>query len=85
MLTTNLRKVGGSVMLAGPPALLSLLHLQAGSTVAVAVEDGRLIVAPSPRPRYTLADLLDAGDYAHPPAPEDRDWVEGAPVGGELL
>ncbi len=85
MLTTNLRKVGGSVMLAVPPALLSLLQLQAGSTVAVAVEDGRLVVAPSLRPRYTLADLLDAGDYAHQPAPEDREWVDGAPVGGELL
>ena len=28
---TNLRKVGGSVMLAVPPALLELLHLQAGN------------------------------------------------------
>ena len=35
---TNLRKVGGSVMLAVPPALLDLLHLQAGTTVGIAVE-----------------------------------------------
>ena len=34
MHTTNLRKVGGSVMLAVPPALLEMLHLRAGATVA---------------------------------------------------
>ena len=31
MYTTNLRKVGGSVMLAVPPAVLDILHLQAGA------------------------------------------------------
>ena len=35
----NLRKVGGSVMLAVPPAILDLLHLRAGATVGVAVAD----------------------------------------------
>ena len=33
MHTTNLRKVGGSVMLAVPPAILDLLHLEVGATV----------------------------------------------------
>jgi antitoxin ChpS len=44
MHTTNLRKVGGSVMLAVPPAILELLQLRAGATVGVSVEAGRLIV-----------------------------------------
>ncbi|MGX9933956.1 AbrB/MazE/SpoVT family DNA-binding domain-containing protein [Advenella kashmirensis] len=44
MYTTNLRKVGGSVMMAVPPALLELLHLQAGTKVTMAVDNGRLIV-----------------------------------------
>jgi len=44
MHTTNLRKVGGSVMLAVPPAILDLLQLQAGATVGVTVEGGRLVV-----------------------------------------
>ena len=55
--TTNLRKVGGSVMLAVPPAFLDQLHLQAGATVGLAVDHGRLVVEPKPRPRYTLAEL----------------------------
>ncbi len=44
MHTTNLRKVGGSVMLAVPPAILDLLHLQVGATVSVDVDDGRLVI-----------------------------------------
>ena len=41
MRTVNLRKVGGSVMLAVPPALLDILHLQPGSKVGSAIESGR--------------------------------------------
>jgi hypothetical protein len=42
MHTTNLRKIGGSIMLAVPPAILDLLHLEAGNTVAMTVKDGLL-------------------------------------------
>ncbi len=58
MRTTNLRKVGGSVMLTVPPALLDVLRLQPGAKVGIAIEDGRLVVEPQPRRRYTLAELL---------------------------
>ncbi|MGH7879929.1 MAG: AbrB/MazE/SpoVT family DNA-binding domain-containing protein [Candidatus Binataceae bacterium] len=85
MHTTNLRKVGGSVMLAVPPALLDLLQLRAGATVGVAVEGGRLVVEPKPRPHYTLAELLAASDYSQPQPSEEREWVDAPPVGGELL
>ena len=37
MHTTNLRKVGGSIMLAVPPAILDILHLHAGATVGLAL------------------------------------------------
>ena len=85
MYTTNLRKVGGSVMLAVPPAFLDQLHLQAGATVSVAVTDGRLVIDPKPRPRYTLAELLAASDYSQPQPSEEREWVDAPAVGGELL
>jgi antitoxin ChpS len=85
MHTTNLRKVGGSIMLAVPPVLLNLLQLKAGATVAVDVENGRLIVEPKPRPRYSLAELLAESDYAQPLPPEEREWVDAPAVGGELL
>jgi antitoxin ChpS len=82
---TSLRKVGGSVMLAVPPALLDLLHLKAGASVGVAVDGGRLIIESAPRPRYTLAELLAASDYSADVPPEDREWIDTAAVGGEIL
>jgi len=84
MHTTNLRKVGGSVMLAVPPALLDILQLSAGAKVGLAVDNGRLIIEPQSRPRYTLAELLAASDYSEPQSPEDREWVDSPTVGGEL-
>jgi antitoxin ChpS len=82
---TNLRKVGGSVMLAVPPALLDLLHLQAGASVGIAVDGDRLVVEAAPKPRYTMAELLAASDFSGPLAPEDREWVEAPSVGREIL
>ncbi len=85
MHTTNLRKVGGSVMLAVPPALLDILHLQPGAQVGIAIESGRLVVEPRPRLRYTLDELLA---QCHPKAArtkEDREWLGNAPAGAEIL
>lgn len=85
MHTTNLRKVGGSVMLAVPPALLELLQIGAGAKVGLAVENGRLIVEPQARPRYTLDELLAQCDAAAEASPEDHVWLDAKPVGDELL
>jgi antitoxin ChpS len=84
MHTTTLRKVGGSVMLALPPALLDLLHLQAGSIVAVAIDDGRLTIEPKRAPRYTMAELLAVSDYTAEPR-DQREWLDAPAVGGEPL
>ena len=85
MHTTNLRKVGGSVMLAVPPAFLDLLHLQAGSKVGLAVTDGHLVIEPKPRPHYTMTQLLAESDYSQPQPPEEREWVDAPAVGRELI
>lgn len=83
--TTNLRKVGGSVMLAVPPAMLDQLHLRAGATVGVAITDGCLVVDPRPRPSYTLTELLAASDYSQPPTDENREWIDAPAAGDELV
>ena len=70
MHTTNLRKVGGSVMLAVPPVLL---------------EGDRLIVAPRTRPRYSLDELLAMCDEMAPADAGGREWLDSQPVGSELL
>jgi antitoxin ChpS len=85
MHTTNLRKVGGSIMLTVPPAILDLLQLHAGATVGLAVEHGRLLIEPTPRPRYRLEELLAQCDESAEISEEDRVWLESKPVGSELL
>ena len=85
MYTTNLRKVGGSVMLAVPPAILDQLQLKAGATVGLAVEGDQIILKPQNRPKYTLEELLAKSDYSAPMPAEDREWVDSPPVGRELI
>jgi antitoxin ChpS len=85
MHTTNLRKVGGSVMLAVPPALLDILRLNPGAKVGVTVENGRLIVEPRQRPRYTLDQLLAQCNPKAARRKEDREWLNSRPTGAELI
>jgi antitoxin ChpS len=84
MHTTNLRKVGGSIMLAVPRALLDILHLLPGAKVGIAVESGRLVVEPQQRPRYTLDELLAQCHPRSPRTKEEQEWLDSKPVGGEL-
>jgi antitoxin ChpS len=85
MYLTHLRKIGGSIMLAVPPELLDILHLKPGATVGIAVENGRLVVEPQPKRRYTLDELLAQCNPRAPRGREDRAWLHSKPVGGELI
>lgn len=85
MHTASLRKVGGSVMLAVPPALLDILHLRPGVKVGLAVRSGRLVVEPQERPRYTLKELLAQCNLKARRTKQDREWLDDTPAGGELI
>ena len=85
MYVTNLRKVGGSVMLAVPKVFLDQLNLQVGATVGITINNDHMVVNPKPRPRYTLTELLAVSDYSHPQPAGEREWVDTPSVGGELL
>ena len=82
---TQLRRVGGSVMVAVPPVLLELLHLQAGDAVEMTLEEGRLVLEPWSRPRYSLDELLAQCDSSAELTAQDVDWLAAKPVGRELL
>jgi len=85
MHTTSLRKVGGSVMLAVPPAVLEILRLRPGAKVGLAVQHGRLVVEPQPRTRYTLDELLAQCNARAPRGKQEREWLAGRPVGREFI
>lgn len=82
---TNLRKVGGSVMLAVPPALLDVLRLGPGAQVGVSIESGRLVVEPRRRPRYTLDELLAQCKPRKARTKQEREWLDAPRVGAEIL
>lgn len=85
MHTTRLRKVGGSVMLAVPPALLEILRLKPGAEVGMTTESGRLVIGPKPRPRYSLDELLSECKPSRGRSARDHEWLSGPPAGLELL
>ncbi|HEV2960544.1 MAG TPA: AbrB/MazE/SpoVT family DNA-binding domain-containing protein [Candidatus Angelobacter sp.] len=85
MHTTNLRKVGGSIMLTVPPAVLEILNLQPGAKVNLAVRNGRLVVEPQVRPRYSLDELLEQCNPKAPRRKEERQWLNDKSAGRELI
>ena len=81
MHTATLRAVGGSVSVTLPRQMLRTLGLAAGASVAVTVEDGRLVLSPA-RPRYSLGELLAGmkpGDM-----PTAKGWGDTRPTGREV-
>jgi antitoxin ChpS len=86
MASVTLRNLGGSVVMAVPKKILSVVGLDAGSTVDLSVEKGHLIVTPRKKPQYTLSELLSrCGPSDLAPKRKDRSWLRGGPVGRELL
>ena len=86
MTTVTLRNLGGSVVVAVPKKILSLVDLKAGSQVRIGVENGRVVFEPQPKPRYTLAELLaKSSRKALKPSRKDREWLGGGPGGKEAI
>jgi antitoxin ChpS len=84
MTTATLRPVGGSTVLAIPPALLSQLGLGARSVVSIRVENGALVIEPA-RSRPTLDELLAQCDPAAPLSDDEIEWMNDGPVGNEVI
>jgi antitoxin ChpS len=80
MTTSTLRNVGGSVMMTIPKPLLDGLGLAANEKVTLHIVDGKLVVEPRSRPRYTLAALLAEGTPV-----QDQDWDEAPATGREEI
>jgi len=85
MHTTYLRRVGGSAMIAVPPALLDVLNLSIGEKVGLAIHNGQLLVKPRVKPKYKLEDLLAQCDPNAELTQEDKQWVDSGPVGREII
>lgn len=81
----RLRKVGGSVMLTIPKAMLDALDLSADASVGLSIKSGRLVIDPKKRRRYSLDELLAECNPSTRRTREDRDWQTSRAVGRELV
>ncbi len=81
----RLRKVGGSVMLAIPKAMLDALDLAPDAAVGLSIKAGRLVVDPKRRRRYSLDELLAQCKPSARRSREERDWLKNPPAGRELI
>jgi antitoxin ChpS len=66
MANAKLRQVGGSTVVAIPPALLKQLRLAVNARVTIKVENDQLVISPEARPRYSLADIMGQCDLTAP-------------------
>ena len=83
--TTNLRKVGGSIMLAIPPAILDVMGLAAGTELSLEIDGDRLIIHKPSKVQYQLEDLIAECNFDSPPSSDDDLWLSGTSVGREIL
>lgn len=89
MYNTTFRKVGGSLMMSVPPALIDVLGIKPGDAGTVDVRDGQLVAAPVRRPargRRTVAQIV-AGINPQDVIEWQKSLVDdlSAPVGKEII
>jgi antitoxin ChpS len=84
---TTLKKAGGSLVMTVPARARDALHLVEGQELTVSVEGNRLVLEPArtPKPVYTLDELLAQCDFDQPYSDDERRWLDEAPVGREVL
>lgn len=85
METTTLRSEGNTLVVAIPNRLLAEMHLKAGSQVSIGIREGKIIMEPKTRPKYTLAELMAQCDLSQPMTEEEREWLDAPPVGNEEI
>lgn len=85
---TALRTADGAIVVEIPTAYLERTGLEADGEVRWEIEGDRLIVRPeagSPKPYYTLDEILAECDPSAEISAEDAEWTGGGPVGRELI
>mgnify|MGYP005725659703 CR=1 FL=1 len=77
---TKVKKWGNSLGIIIPNAFAKETAIEAGSLLELSVVDGKLIIIPRSRPKYTLDELLDKIEKEN--IPEQVDF--GKPAGKEI-
>ena len=59
IMTTKIQQWGNSLALRIPKSFAKDIHLAKGAPVDLSVNGGRLVIDPSPQPKYSLSALLE--------------------------
>ncbi len=85
MRTSKLRQSGGAIIVTLPKAYLDQIGLKANAPVDIDVVDGRIVISPQQPGRIGLAARLAQCDFDAPVSDDERAWIEGRPVGEEVI
>jgi antitoxin ChpS len=81
----SIRKLGNSAGIIFPSTLLRSLNLSIGSAIHAEQIEGKIVLTPKVKSRYTLSELLAQCDLSAP-VPEDvKAWDLIAPAGKEIF
>jgi antitoxin ChpS len=70
-------------MLTIPPTILEELSVKVGTTVHLTIDNGQLIL--SPKPKYSLEELIAKCDASVPISPKVQEWLDAPAVVKELF
>lgn len=76
----RVKKWGNSLALRIPRVLAKQAGLEEDSSVQITAEEGKLVIAPTQRPRYCLEELMAQVT----PGNLHKEVQSGGPVGGEV-
>lgn len=69
------RRIGNSVGIIFPAALVKSLHLSVGNMFLAEFMSGRLILTQSTKSNYSLGELIDRCDIKAAPPSESLAWI----------
>jgi antitoxin ChpS len=72
-------------MFAIPKSLLEGLGMRPDQQVEISLSEGRMIVKPHRKPRYTLDALMAQCHPESPMSEEEQEWLAVTPIGREAL
>ena len=83
---TTLRSMGKSIVVTIPREILQRIDWGVGTQVNINVQDGKLVIEPREKRRYTLTELLATCNEENMALTgEDQTWLETKPLGKEWL
>ena len=85
MLVSKVRALGGSLVVTLPKHLLRSMGLNVNDTVGMTLLDGRLVIEPRPRQRYSLAELMLQCDFSLSPDEVETAWLNDHSRGSEAI